>query len=75
MPDLVEDWIHYSDDKRTSRGYWLSERDLTVGSLMPGVDVLQFDSLELAVSRYVLLELDYWASAADSDNPNGEVED
>ena len=64
-PELVAQWSMYSDDKRTSGGwYFLHEADSwVVGRLGPAgnrSDELHFDSASEACARFILLELDFW---------------
>ena len=67
-PELVEDWLTYSEDKRTSGG-WYVLRNGQVGQVHVSGGVIQFPSVEEAVAAYVLRELDFWASSAsDAEN-------
>lgn len=58
---FVEQWIAYSEDKRTSCGWYL-KRNGEIGTIRGERQVIQHDSLEEAVAEYVVRELDYWAS-------------
>jgi hypothetical protein len=60
-PDLVEQWLMYCEDKRTSCGFWVDETTLRVGSLEAPDSDSQHKSLEEAVARFVVQELDYWS--------------
>ena len=62
-PDLVHQWILYSEDKRTSGG-WYVLRTAEVGRLEPKV-LEHFDSLSRAVAEFILRELDFWAAGPD----------
>jgi hypothetical protein len=59
-PSLVEEWISYSEDKRTDGG-WYILRDGTIGRLGKPATKRQFESIHRAVAEYVILELDFWA--------------
>jgi len=59
--ELVEQWIRYSEDKRTSGGWYLIESACTIGRV-GGEDPLPFASIELAVAEYVVQELDFWSA-------------
>jgi hypothetical protein len=61
-PNLVRQWVRYSEDKRTSGGFWISEDPLEVGSLASPEATIHFDSLEEAVAAFVVCELDYWSA-------------
>jgi len=61
-PSLIEEWVMYSDDKRTDGGWWLSEDPLFIGNLKSRSEKLFFDSIEQAVAEYVKRELDFWAN-------------
>jgi len=60
-PELIEEWLVYSADKRTSGGWHLSE-DGTIGQLDRPGEESRFPSLEQAVAAYVVRELDFWAN-------------
>jgi hypothetical protein len=59
-PSLVEEWMSYSEDKRTDGG-WYILRDGTIGHLGRPATKRQFESIHRAVAEYVILELDFWA--------------
>ena len=61
-PALVRDWLMYSEDKRTSGGWYLLEPG-EVGQVASKVR-LQFPSIEAAVAEYVVRELDFWSGFA-----------
>jgi hypothetical protein len=61
-PELVESWIQYSEDKRTSGGWYILRKTLEVGSLANSQQNRKFDSIAEAVAAYVLFELEFWAS-------------
>jgi hypothetical protein len=60
-PSLVEEWMSYSEDKRTDGGWYLG-RDGAVGRVLKPTPERQFDKIERAVAEYVLLELDFWSN-------------
>ncbi len=56
-PSVVEEWLAYSEDKRTSGG-WYVLRDGQVGQVDVPAALIQFPSLEEAIAGYVVRELD-----------------
>jgi hypothetical protein len=61
-PTLVRDWLLYSQDKRTSGGWYLLESGEVAQVNSQGR--LQFPSIQVAVAEYVVRELDFWAGVA-----------
>jgi hypothetical protein len=61
-PNLVLQWITYSEDKRTSGGWYILAEKNEIGQITSEVPITTFDSIEEAVAHYVLHELDFWAS-------------
>ena len=59
MPEVIEEWFSYSEDKRTSGGWYLL-RDLRIGTLMAHNKELLFSTAGIAVANYVIKELNYW---------------
>ena len=58
---LIEQWIAYSEDKRTG-GWWLRPEPPAIGrTFAPHADI-QFETIEEATAEYVLRELDYWSN-------------
>jgi hypothetical protein len=57
---LVEEWMAYSEDKRTEGG-WHILRDGTIGRIGKPATKRQLGSIHRAVAEYVILELDFWA--------------
>jgi hypothetical protein len=57
--DFVEEWLAYSEDKRTSGGWYLT-RSGEIGELGDPDSRVRFGSLEEAVAEYVVRELDFW---------------
>jgi hypothetical protein len=62
-PSPVEEWLLYSEDKRTDGGWYLL-RDGTVGQVRRPGEEIRFPTVEQAVAAYVLRELDFWAQLA-----------
>jgi hypothetical protein len=58
-PALVDLWLAYSEDKRTSGG-WYVTRDGEIGVVCVPESRLHFPTLEEAVAEYVVRELDFW---------------
>jgi len=63
-PVLVSDWFAYSEDKRTSGGWYL-KKPSEIGQVGNPDSRKSFDSFEEAVAQYVLKELDFWAAVQD----------
>jgi len=61
-PDIMEQWILYSADKRASSGWYLLE-DGRIGQVEPETAPIRFASLEEGVAEYVVRELDFWSSS------------
>lgn len=59
-PELVEAWLLYSEDKRTTGG-WYVLRDGEVGRVGDLDSRLRFSTIEPAIAGYVVRELDHWA--------------
>jgi len=59
MPEVIDEWFSYSEDKRTSGGWYLL-RDLRIGTLMDQTEELSFSESDVAVANYVIKELNYW---------------
>jgi len=60
--EFMLDWVMYSEDKRTSGGWYLAEASRTIGRVGAPEDSATFSSLEEAVAEYVVRELDFWSS-------------
>jgi hypothetical protein len=60
-PALGKDWIEYSEDKRTSGG-WYILRNGEIGQVDQATARVRFASIEEAVAAYVLRELDFWVN-------------
>lgn len=61
IPSLCDEWLAYSRNKRTGRGWYLLE-DGSVGRLDADVAAQRFGSLAEAVATFVVRELDFWVS-------------
>ena len=59
-PALVEDWVQFSQGKRTSGGWYLNESDNSVGNL--DGEKIECESLNHATAEYIVRELQYWWS-------------
>jgi len=62
-PALIEEWLLYSEAKRTSGGWYL-RHDGTIGQVSRRGEEIRFPSLHEAVAAYVVRELDFWANLA-----------
>lgn len=62
-PDLIDEWLLYSEDKRTDGGWYLL-RDGTIGQVRRPGEEIRLPTLEQAVAAYVVRELDFWAQLA-----------
>ena len=63
-PRYVDQWCAYSEDKRTSTGWYLL-REGEVGEIGVSASIACFESIEEATAIYVLRELDYWAGVGE----------
>jgi len=55
---FINDWIMYSEDKRTSGGYYITETGV-IGQI-DKPDTVSFSRIEDAIAEYIVKELDYW---------------
>ena len=62
QPSFIEQWVLYSEDKRTSGGWYLLENG-EIGRVGDPKARVQYGSQEEAVAEYVVRELDYWVGA------------
>jgi hypothetical protein len=62
-PALIEEWLVYSEDKRTEGGWYLLP-DGTIGQVGRRGEETRFPSVDQAVAAYVVRELDFWANLA-----------
>jgi hypothetical protein len=59
--DLLEVWFAYSEDKRTTGGWYLT-RSGELGQVADSDSRIRFGSPAEAVAEYVVRELDFWSS-------------
>ena len=59
-PEFTEQWLSYSEDKRTTGG-WYIRRDGRVGRVSQAGADREFATMHEAVAEFVVLELDFWA--------------
>jgi len=59
--ELIDQWLMYSEDKRTRGGWYVTEAG-DVGQVDDPDSIMHFASIEEAIAEYVVLELDYWAA-------------
>jgi hypothetical protein len=60
-PDLISQWVTYSEDKRTDGGWYILLEKMEIGRVSDPSSTTTFDTIEEAVAYYVVHELDYWA--------------
>lgn len=65
-PGLSEEWLAYSEDKRTSGGWYLL-RSGEIGRVGDPASRKSLECLEEAVAEYVVRELDFWADLQEAD--------
>jgi hypothetical protein len=58
-PALIEEWLAYSEDKRTSGG-WYVLRSGEIGQALKPESRITYSCMSEAVSEYVVRELDHW---------------
>ena len=58
--EIIEQWLSYSEDKRTDGG-WYIRRNGKIGRVLRPETERVFASIHEAVAEYVVLELDFWA--------------
>ena len=58
-PMLVRQWLAYSEDKRTSGGWYVLDTG-EIGTVAPPRQKVRFDSVDEAVAEFVVRELDFW---------------
>ena len=59
-PFLVEEWLSYSEDKRTAGGWYLL-RDGELGQTLVPNSRLHYSSIQEAVTEFIVRELDFWS--------------
>jgi hypothetical protein len=64
-PGVSRRWVHWSEDKRTSSGYYVVQMNegWRIGSLSSDV-TWEYTNESDAVAAYILRELDHWAAVA-----------
>lgn len=60
-PDLITDWLIFSDDKRCDGGWFVTEK-AQVGEIRTSDVMRAYASIEEAIAAYVVRELDFWAT-------------
>ena len=58
--ELIDQWVRYSEDKRTDGGWYLKASDSSIGSLAERAEI-RFGSVADAVANYAIRELDFWS--------------
>lgn len=59
-PSLLEEWLAYSEDKRTDGG-WYVLRDAEIGQIRKPSSQRSYATIEEAVAQFVVRELDFFA--------------
>ena len=59
--EFMDQWIMYSEDKRTSGGWYVTEAG-EIGQVDTPSSIMGFASVEEAVAEYVVRELDFWTT-------------
>lgn len=59
-PDLVEQWLKYSEEKRTTGGFWVKDNPIAGGGIGAAAEVRFFPSIEEAVAQFLAEEVDFW---------------
>jgi hypothetical protein len=62
-PALLEQWLAYSEDKRTDQG-WYVLRDGEIGQVTQPTAQRSYATIDEAVAQFVVRELDFWAALA-----------
>jgi len=57
---LIEQWLAYSEDKRTSGGWYILSNG-EIGQVGQPESRVVFESIEEAIAEYVVRELEFWA--------------
>lgn len=63
-PLVAEKWLAYSEDKRTSGGWYITG-EAELGQVLRPESIVRLSSLPEAVAHYVVRELDFWAAVHD----------
>jgi hypothetical protein len=64
QPTLIDEWLRYSENKRTREG-WYVLRNGEVGRALHPQSRLIYASIQEAVAEFVLREFDYWVFERD----------
>jgi hypothetical protein len=67
---IARQWILYSNDKRTTGGWYLAQETCEVGTLGDPPQSVVCPSIEEAVALYVIRELDFWSNYTRKDAPD-----
>ena len=59
-PALIDEWLAYSEDKRTEAG-WYVLRDGEIGQVLKPSAQRSYPTIAEAVAQFIVHELDYWA--------------
>ncbi len=61
-PEILQQWISYSENKSATAGYRVSSGSFQVRRLeSPDADIIIWGSVEEAVAEFILCELTYWS--------------
>jgi hypothetical protein len=72
-PRLVREWLAYSEDKRTSGGWYILENGEVVRVGEPNTH-LRFESIDEAAAEYVVRELGYWSDVGEARRQRGNAD-
>jgi hypothetical protein len=61
-PALLDEWLAYSENKRTEAG-WYVLRDGEIGQVLRPSSQRSYPTIEEAVAQFIVRELDHWAAA------------
>ena len=61
-PKFVDQWIAYSEDKRTSGGWWICLDPPSIGQVKASGSSIPFKTADEAIAEYVVRELDFWVT-------------
>jgi hypothetical protein len=59
--EFIDQWLMYSEDKRTSGGWYVTEAG-EVGQADDPNSIMRFATIAEAVAEYVVRELDFWVA-------------
>jgi hypothetical protein len=66
-PEIMEEWFSYSEDQRTSGGWYLLDSGV-IGQVGSPDSRISFETLEQAVAEYVVRELDFWIEVGEKNH-------